>query len=208
MTKDGARLVLASASPRRLELLQQIGLTPDAVAAAEIEELPKAGEKPRAFAERMAGAKAARIASRHGDAFVLAADTVVACGRRILGKAKDEDEAERFLTLLSGRRNQVITAICVIAPSAQPQSLSVVTSVSFKRLSAAERRWYLASGEWQGKAGAYAIQGRASCFIKSLNGSHSNVIGLPLFETSALLVGLGFPLFSSLPASNKDGPEP
>ena len=196
MTKNAARLVLASASPRRYELLQQIGLTPDTVEAAEIEEAPLAGEKPRAFAERMASAKAAQIAPRHGDAFVLAADTVVACGRRILGKPKDEDEAAKFLTLLSGRRNRVITAICASAPGQTPRCRSVTSIVNFKRLSAAERRWYLESGEWQGKAGGYAIQGRASCFIKSLNGSHSNVIGLPLFETSSLLIGLGFPLFS------------
>ncbi len=193
---QGARLILASASPRRRDLLRQIGLIPDAVEAADIDETPQKSETVRAYTARLAAAKCAAVASRHPDAYVLAADTEVARGRRILGKPADEAAAERHLDLLSGCRHRVITSVAVTPPGGPARLKTVVTQVTFKRLSAAERHWYLASGEWRDKAGGYDIRGAAGVFVKALNGSYSNVVGLPIYETSALLVGLGFPLFS------------
>jgi len=188
------RLVLASASPRRLDLLRQIGLDPDAVEPADVDEQPVAGERPAALARRLAAAKTAVVADRCPGAYVLAADTVVACGRRILPKAGDADTAQRCLRLLSGRRHHVFTGLAVITPDGARRQRCIDTVVAFKRLSAAEIDWYLASGEWQGKAGGYAVQGRAAVFVRQLNGSYSNVVGLPLFETAGLLQGLGFPV--------------
>ena len=181
------RLVLASASPRRLDLLRQIGLVPDAVDPADIDETPFAGELPMGHARRLAAAKLAAVAPRHGGAFVLAADTVVACGRRILPKADDKATARACLMLLSGRRHRVLGAVELIAPGGRRAARLVTTAVGFKRLTAEEIELYLASGEWQGKAGGYAIQGRAATFVAFLSGSYSNVVGLPLFETAALL---------------------
>lgn len=186
--------ILASASPRRLELLAQIGLTPSEVLATEIDETPRKAELPTIYAQRMAQEKAQAAATQRPDATILAADTVVACGRRILGKPVDEFEARKFLRLLSGRRHRVYTAVCVYSPQnkkSQPskayqQKLSC-TQVKFKRLTHEEIEGYLASGEWQGKAGAYAIQGRAAAFIPWMSGSYSNVVGLPLAEVSAML---------------------
>jgi len=187
-------LVLASASPRRRELLAQLGIVPDAVDPPDIDEAPHRSELPAHHARRMALAKAAAVASRHPRAFVLAADTVVACGRRILPKADTRATAESCFKLLSGRRHRVIGGLCVIAPDGR-QIVRVVTSqVAFKRLSADETAAYLASGEWQGKAGGYAIQGLAALFVRQIGGSYSNVVGLPLFETASLLAGQGFPL--------------
>jgi len=184
-------LVLASASPRRLELLKQIGVSPDLVVPAALDETPAPGELPVPHARRLARGKAASVAQRHPDAFVLAADTVVACGRRILPKAETEAEARRCLKLLAGRRHRVLTAVCLIAPGGRWAERLVETRVMVKRLSPAERDAYVASGEWRGKAGGYAIQGRAQAFIPWINGSYSNVVGLPLAETAALLAGLG-----------------
>lgn len=183
------RLILASASPRRLDLLAQIGVVPDAVEAADIDETPVAGELPRQNAARLARAKAQAIADRNPGALVIGADTVVACGGRILPKAEDEKTALRCLKLLSGRRHRVYGGIAVILPDGSVRSRLVETRVRFKRLTSQETAAYLQSGEWQGKAGGYAIQGRAAVFVANINGSYSNVVGLPLYETAALLSG-------------------
>jgi septum formation protein len=183
------RLILASASPRRLDLLAQIGVVPDAVEAADIDETPVAGELPRQNAARLARAKAQAIADRNPGALVIGADTVVACGRRILPKAEDEKTALRCLELLSGRRHRVYGGIAVILPDGSVRSRLVETRVRFKRLTSQETAAYLQSGEWRGKAGGYAIQGRAAVFVANINGSYSNVVGLPLYETAALLSG-------------------
>ena len=189
-----ASLVLASASPRRLELLRCIGIEPDRVAPAEIDETPRAGELPRDLAARLAGEKCAAAAARYPGSFVLAADTVVACGRRMLGKAQDIGEARYFLTMLSGRRHRVWGGIAVRAPDGRHANRTVSTHVAFKRLEARELEGYLACGEWRDKAGAYGIQGRAGGFVKAISGSYPNVVGLALYETRALLAGLGYPV--------------
>lgn len=193
---DRPALVLASASPRRLDLLKQVGIVPDVVAPADLDETPGATELPRVYAERLAAEKASAIAVSHKDAFVLAADTVVACGRRILPKAETQEEARTCLSLLSGRAHRVYTGISLVKGDTQITK-SVMTRVQVARLSDAELHAYLASGEWQGKAGGYAIQGRAAAFIRGLNGSYSNVVGLPLYETVNLLKGSGFPLYQA-----------
>ena len=185
-------LVLASASPRRLDLLRQIGVEPDTIEAADIDETPHPKELPRALAARLAAAKAAAVAARHPRSFTLAADTVVACGRRILPKAEDEAAARRCLELLSGRRHRVISAVCLILPSGGELHRLVETTLRFKRLEAAEIDAYIKGGEWQGKAGGYALQGRAGAFARWLGGSYSNVVGLPLSEAASLLRGLGY----------------
>jgi len=187
-------LVLASASPRRLELLRQVGIVPDRVDAATIDENPRRGELPPGLARRLATAKAREVASRHAGAYVLAADTVVACGRRSLPKPADRAEADAFLTLLSGRRHRVLGGVALIAPDGRLVERLVTTAVTFKRNSDAEREAYLAGDEWRDKAGAYAIQGRAALFVRALGGSYSNVVGLPLFETAQLLRGTGYPV--------------
>ena len=193
---DRPALVLASASPRRLDLLQQVGIVPDVVAPADLDETPGATELPRVYAERLAAEKALAIAASHAHAFVLAADTVVACGRRILPKAETQEEARSCLDLLSGRAHRVYTGISLVKGDSQITK-SVMTRVQVARLSDAELDAYLASGEWQGKAGGYAIQGYAAAFIRGLNGSYSNVVGLPLHETVNLLKGSGFPLYQA-----------
>ncbi len=187
-------LVLASASPRRLELLRQVGIEPTAVAPAQIDETPRQRELPAQYARRMAGEKAEAMVPDHANAFVLAADTVVALGRRILPKANDEATARDCLEMLSGRRHRVLGGLTVIAPDGRRADRLVTTVVSFKRLLPREIDAYLASGEWRGKAGGYAIQGRAAAFVPRINGSYANVVGLPLAETVALLTGLGYPL--------------
>jgi septum formation protein len=191
--RDAPRLVLASASPRRLDLLRQIGVEPDLIEGADVDETPAPGEEPRRLAARLAKAKADAVAARHPQAFVLAADTVVAVGRRVLGKAGDADAARAHLGLLSGRRHKVFTGIALRGPGASAARV-VVTAVRFKRLSAAEIDAYIAAGEWRGKAGGYAIQGRAGAFAIAINGSYSNVVGLPLYECRVLLDGLGYPV--------------
>jgi septum formation protein len=188
----GARLVLASASPRRRDLLAQAGVTPDIIAAADIDETPQRDESPRALALRLAVEKARAVAPAHPDCYVLAADTVVAVGRRLLGKPADENEARRFLSLISGRRHRVYSGIAVIAPGGKVASRVVMTAVQVKRLTQAELAACLSNGEWRGKAGGYAIQGMAGAFIPSINGSYTNVVGLPLHETLGLLEGLGY----------------
>ncbi|TVV69777.1 Maf family protein [Sphingomonas solaris] len=188
------RLILASASPRRRDLLARIGVTPDAVAPADLDETPLPGEAPAPHARRLAAAKAAAVAHLHPDAVVLAADTVVAAGRRILPKTEDEAAARRCLVLLSGRRHRVHTAVTLIVPEGAPRHRLSTSIVTFKPLSAAEIDAYLAGGEWRGKAGGYAIQGSAESWVRAFTGSHSGVIGLPLFETRALLVAAGIAL--------------
>jgi len=192
----GPALVLASASPRRRDLLAQIGIIPSAIEAAEIDETPLKGERPRALALRLAETKARAVVERHPDAFVLGADTVVACGRRILPKPADEAEARACLRLLSGRRHVVLGGVALVCPDGTLRSRVVETAVAFKRLQEDEIKGYLASGEWQGKAGGYAIQGRAARFVKAVSGSYPNVVGLPLFEVVNLLRGAGYPLTS------------
>jgi septum formation protein len=182
-------LVLASASPRRLELLRQVGIVPDRVDPADIDETPAKGELPSAHVVRLAQAKARAVAPRHPGAFILAADTAVACGRRILPKAEDEASARASLMLLSGRRHRVYGGVAVITPAGEMAIRRVISQVAFKRLSEAEIEAYLTSGEWRSKAGGYAIQGSAAAFIPWLAGSYSNVVGLPLFETAQLLAG-------------------
>jgi septum formation protein len=186
-----APFVLASASPRRLDLLAQIGRRPDSVDPADIDETPLKGELPRPHAHRLAVAKAEAVAARHPDAFVLAADTVVAVGRRILPKAEDERTARRCLDLLAGRAHRVFGGLCIIAPDGRRATRVVETRVTMARLSDEQLAAYLASGEWHGKAGGYAIQGRAAAFVSAVSGSYSNVVGLPLHETDKLLSGLG-----------------
>ncbi len=184
------RLVLASGSPRRLALLRQAGIVPNAVKPSNIDESPLRNETPRAQAARLALSKAKAVRG-HGD-LVLAADTVVACGRRSLPKAENDRDVLTCLELLSGRRHQVITAVAAIAPTGRPHLRIVMTRVSFARLTRTDIQSYVASGEGLGKAGGYAIQGRAEAFVRRLNGSYSNVVGLPLFETITLLKGCGY----------------
>ena len=198
--------VLASASPRRLDLLAQVGLVPDRVLPAAIDEAPRRAELPAAYAARMAREKCAQVSRRCSTQRVLAADTVVAAGRRILGKPADAAAARRCLNLLSGRRHRVIGAVALAIPgsavsgppssdrAAEPARIAVrvvQSTVTFKRLHPGEIDRYVESGEWRDKAGGYAIQGRAAIFVRRLSGSYSNVVGLPLFETWALLEGAG-----------------
>jgi len=185
-------LVLASASPRRLDLLRQIGLEPDRIDPADIDEIPLPKETPRRLAGRLARGKAEAAAGRWPGAFVLGADTVVAQGRRLLGKAESEAEARSWLKLMSGRSHRVLTGVAVIAPDGRSALRVAEARVRFKRLTEREIDAYIASGEWRGKAGAYAIQGRAGAFVIAVQGSYTAIGGLPLYETAALLQGLGF----------------
>lgn len=192
------KLVLASGSPRRVEMLQQAGIEPDTLMPADIDETPQKSEHPRSLAKRLAKEKAERAIEllrargEGGEAFILAADTVVAVGRRILPKAELTDEAANSLRLLSGRSHRVYSGITLVTPAGKMRQRLVETRVRFKRLSREELESYLASGEWRGKAGAYAIQGLAGTFVVKLVGSYSNVVGLPLYETVSLLTGEGF----------------
>lgn len=194
------RLVLASASPRRLLLLAQAGVEPDALRPAPVDETPRKGEMPRSIVTRLARAKAehARDAIADdkdlADAYVLAADTVVAVGRRVLLKPRHIEEAAAALQLLSGRSHRVLTAICLITPEDRVRIRVVDTRVRFKRLSKPEMEAYVASREWRDKAGGYAIQGLAGCFVQKLIGSYTNVVGLPLTEVVEMLVAEGFPI--------------
>jgi septum formation protein len=194
------KLVLASGSPRRVTLINQAGIEPDALRPTDIDETPKKGELPRACANRLARGKAEaalqliNIDEELKGAFILSADTVVAVGRRILPKADLLDEAAQCLRLLSGRNHRVHTAICLVTPAGAFRQRLVETKVRFKRLNDEVIEAYLASGEWRGKAGAYAAQGIAGSFIVKLVGSYSNVVGLPLYETTSLLLGEGYPI--------------
>lgn len=187
------RLILGSASPRRLELLAGLGIVPDAIQPPDIDEAPQRGERPRPYAVRLAAEKAQAVAAGEDD-IVLCADTTVALGRRILGKPADAAEAADFLVKLGGRRHQVITAVAVRRGD-RIWVRDSVSAVRMKRLSDAELNAYLASGEWQGKAGAYGIQGRAGAFIPWISGSYSGIMGLPVAETAALLSAAGWPVW-------------
>ncbi len=189
---DRPSLILASASPRRLHLLGQVGVVPDAVEPADIDEAALAGETPRRTAERLANAKADVVALRRPGAFVLAADTVVAVGRRMLGKPAAEAEARAMFELLSGRNHRVYTGVAVIAPDGRRANRVAEARVTFKRLSATDTDFLIAGCEWRGVAGGYRIQGRAAAAVTQLVGSHSAVVGLPLYETMTLLGGLGY----------------
>lgn len=196
------KLILASGSPRRVELLHQAGIAVARLMPMDIDETPQRSEHPRTLARRLAHekAEAARKALAGdpvaGDVYILAADTVVAVGRRIVGKAEYVDEASAALNLLSGRSHAVHTGICLITPDGKVRQKVAETKVRFKRLSVKEIEHYIASGQWRGKAGAYGIQGIAGCFVQKLSGSYTNVVGLPLFETTALLAGEGFDVSS------------
>lgn len=186
------KLILASASPRRLDLLRQVGLIPDDVIPAQVDETPGRRELPAGLALRLAESKARAIAETHPGDWVLGADTVVGCGRRILPKPEDEAEARKCLKLLSGRRHRVYGGVCVIDSQGRMRSRRVMTAVTLKRLTAGETDSYIASEEWRDKAGGYAIQGLAGAFVTAVNGSYFNVVGLPLYETLTLLDGMGF----------------
>jgi septum formation protein len=194
------KLILASGSPRRVALLSQAGIDPDHLLPTEVDEMPNKGERPRVLATRLARAKAeaAQVTVRRDESlqgsFILAADTVVAVGSRILPKAETRDEAEQCLRLLSGRSHRVYTGLCMITPNEKRRERLVETRVRFKRLSKEDLEHYLTAGEWRGKAGGYSVQGLAGAFVVKLVGSYTNVVGLPLYETVTLLGGEGFPL--------------
>ncbi|MDA0653787.1 MAG: Maf family nucleotide pyrophosphatase [Proteobacteria bacterium] len=190
----GRRLLLASASARRLALLRQIGVEPDRVVAPDVDETLRRAESARDAARRLAVAKRDCDAVAADGVFVLAVDTVVACGRRILPKTGDEAVARRHMALLSGRRHRVTTAVAVRSPGGICRERVVTTVVTVKRMTSSEIDWVLAGGEWRGCAGGYAIQGRFAALVKNINGSYSNIVGLPLSETAALLDGLGYPV--------------
>ena len=194
------KLVLASGSPRRVTLINQAGIEPDALRPADLDETPKRGELPRACANRLARAKAeaaldlVRVDEELKGAYILAADTVVAVGRRILPKAELLDEAAQCLRLLSGRNHRVHTGVCLVTPNEAFRQRLVETRVRFKRLSEDDIQAYIGSGEWRGKAGGYAVQGIAGSFVVKMVGSYSNIVGLPLYESITLLGGEGFPV--------------
>jgi len=187
------RLILASASPRRLDLLARIGVVPDAVLPADVDESVPKGEPPRDHALRLARAKAEAVAAREPEALVLAADTVVAVGRRILPKAEDEATLRACMALLSGRRHRVMTGVALASPTGVRVKL-VETMIAMKRLSAEEVDFYAAHGEWRGKAGGYALQGYGEVYVRHIAGSYSNVVGLPLAETRLMLKAAGYPI--------------
>ena len=188
------RLVLASASPRRLDLLERIGVRPDAVLPADVDESIPRGELPREHALRLAIEKATAVASLEPEALVLAADTVVAVGRRILPKVEDEATLRACMKLLSGRRHRVMTGVALAAPGQPLRTRVVETMIAMKRLSDAEIDHYAGHGEWRGKAGGYALQGYGEVYVRHIAGSYSNVVGLPLAETRLLLKAAGYPI--------------
>ena len=185
------RLILASASPRRVDLLAQINIFPDKILPADINEDPAKGELPTQLATRLAAEKATAIATDHPGAVVLGADTVVAVGRRVLPKAEDAETAARCLKMLSGRRHRVLGGVAIVDAEGKMHSRLVTTAVAFRNLDPGDIAAYIQSGEWHGKAGGYAVQGLAAMFVRKIIGSYSNIVGLPLFETGALLKGLG-----------------
>ena len=192
MSPSKAPLVLASASPRRLELLRQVGIEPDLVDPADIDETPGRDETPRRLALRLAQEKTAAVAARRPDAFVLGADTLVAVGRRILNKPETEAEARAMLALLSGRAHKVLTGLVVRAPDGRSAERVVETRVRFKRLSPQEADAFIAAGDWRDAAGGYKIHQRAGAFVTEIQGSYTSVVGLPLYESVSLLTGLGW----------------
>lgn len=185
-------LILASASPNRLQLLESIGLAPDVVCPADIDETPIKGELPAIYAKRVAVAKANKVRGENPDSFIIAADTIAVVGQRIIGKADDEAGARKTLKLLSGRRHRVYSGLCIINPEGVTRSRLVTTIVKFKKLEQDELDSYIASKQWVGKSGCYGIQSRAGGFVEWINGSFSNVVGLPLAETKSILRGLGY----------------
>lgn len=185
-------LVLASASPRRVDLLAQLGIVPDAIAPADIDETPLKHETPKAMVLRLARQKAEHVAPSHRGAFIIAADTSVALGVRVYGKAQDENDARRILGKLSGRKHQVWGGIALVTPAGKIITRAVCTAVKFKRLTDADLDAYIASGEWKGKAGAYGIQGKAAHFVASISGSYTNIVGLSLYDIMNMLEGNGF----------------
>lgn len=186
------QLILASASPRRKDLLAQAGIVPDSIISADIDETPLKGELPREYALRVACEKASKIRENNKSSFIISADTVVFCGRTIFPKAENNEQVKTCLQKLSGRSHSVLTAVCVISPEGKESIKLIATKVIFKRLSTEEITNYINSGEGVGKAGGYAIQGLAGCFVKSINGSYSSIVGLPLCETVNMLTGLGY----------------
>lgn len=186
------KLILASSSPRRQELLLSIGLKFDKAISPEVDETPLKGEIPRDYVKRISLLKARTVHSQVPEAYILAADTILEVGHKIILKPKDKEDARLILNHLSGRRHRIYTGVCVISPQGKDVCKVVLTRISLKRLTSPEIEDYLASGEWEGKAGAYGIQGKASKFVKFISGSYSNVVGLPLYETDCLLKGLGF----------------
>lgn len=191
-SKKSHKLILASASPRRQEILADQGIIPDDIIPADIDETPLKSENPRPYVERMAVEKARAIRATHTHAYILAADTVVIMGRRILQKPIDENEAYQFLSLMSGRRHKVLGGICLITPKGKEITRTCETIVKFKVLSEEEKQNYVASGEWDGKAGGYGIQGQAAQFVSFISGSYSNIVGLSVYDTMAMLKGNGF----------------
>lgn len=188
-----SKLILASSSPRRLELLKNMWLVPDEVIPADIDETPKKHEKPNLYVRRMALEKAQKVAAQvEGSTYILAADSIACVGTRILGKPENRDEAREMLNLMKGRRHRVYTGVCVIAPDGTLRHRVVLTHVKFKNASKAEIEEYLDTENWKGRAGAYGLQEDMGGFVISITGSYSNVIGLPMFETKNLLLGLGF----------------
>lgn len=190
--ENKAFLILASSSPRRLELLEKIGITPSSVIPADIDETPNKKEKPFEYVKRMSLEKALSVAVVNADSYIISADTVVIKGATILGKPADRKQAEAFLNLLSGGKHNVLTSFTVISPQGKSVTKVIKTVVTLKRFSIEEIHWYLDSGEWQGKSGGYAIQGRFEMFVKQINGSVSNVVGLPLFNVYNTLTGMGY----------------
>ncbi|MCI5049371.1 MAG: Maf family nucleotide pyrophosphatase [Rickettsiales bacterium] len=181
------RFILASASPRRLALLKQIGITPDDIIPADIDETPRKGELPRHYVKRIAESKALHVSNQHANALILSADTTVAFSRDILPKAEDENEARACLKRMSGRRHHVLTHLCLCQNQKLVYSRTLDSIVQFKRLSQDDIDWYISTGEWEGKAGGYAIQGAAQALISFMRGSHSAIVGLPLYETKNAL---------------------
>lgn len=198
MSRANGALVLASSSPRRLELLRQVGIEPDLVDPADIDETPGRDETPRRLVTRLAVEKAQAVAARHPQAFILAADTIVAVGTRILGKPEDEADARRMISLLSGRAHRVMTGVALIAPGGRTASRLVESRITFKRITAQELETFIAGGDWTDASGAYKIHKLAGAFVTSLQGSYSSVVGLPLYETLNLLTGLGWQAESGL----------
>lgn len=194
MTEKKYRLILASSSPRRLEILKNLGLEPDEIKPADIDETPKKNEKPHEYVSRVSKEKCKKIYKHHGnkDSFIIAADTIATVGTRIIGKAKNKEDAANIIKLLSGRRHRVYTSISIASPEGKIQEKRILTYVKFKRLSNKEVNDYILTNKWQGKAGAYGLQEDAGGFVISINGSFSSVIGLPAYETKSLLLGMGY----------------
>jgi septum formation protein len=190
--KNNQALILASSSPRRLALLEQVHIIPDQIISPDIDETPEEGEIPKNLVKRLAIEKALMVSENNKDSFILAGDTIVVCGRKIIGKAENEKELKNHLRLLSGRRHKVLSGIAVVDPNGNVRSKVCETIIKFKRLTRKEVQEYIQSKEWENKAGGYGIQGYADCFIKFIRGSYSNVVGLPLYDTMQLLKSSGF----------------